>query len=183
MKKTDRRTLYTKMVIQEAFLNLKGVKAYNDISVTDICRKAEISRGTFYLHYNNISEVLDEVLDAAFEKVSGLMEQLGGQKDKCRMPLCEFIREESKYRCIFLDESLSGIVIKKMSSVFSDEFTEQMELITSLSKQEIEDLTYFQLNGCLAVCRRGINLDGKQWCAVRGLLDRFIKGGLTEFYD
>ena len=64
-RKTDRRTLYTRMVIKDAFLKLKSSLAYNDITISKICTEAEISRGTFYLHYDNIRQVLDEVLDDA----------------------------------------------------------------------------------------------------------------------
>ena len=45
-RKTDRRTLYTRMVIKEALLSLLAEKEYADITIADLCREAEINRGT-----------------------------------------------------------------------------------------------------------------------------------------
>ena len=64
-RKTDRRTLYTRMVIKEAMLELLTEMDYSELTVADICRQAEINRGTFYLHYDNISQVLDALFDDA----------------------------------------------------------------------------------------------------------------------
>ena len=47
----DRRTCYTKQQIHEAFFSLLREKGFEGTTVTGICARAEISRGTFYLHY------------------------------------------------------------------------------------------------------------------------------------
>lgn len=57
----DRRTKYTKMVIQEAFISLTKTKPLPKITISDICKLAEISRPTFYLHYEDINALLDEI--------------------------------------------------------------------------------------------------------------------------
>ena len=106
-KKIDRRIIYTKNAIKESFLQIKAVKDYNTITITDICRKAEISRSTFYLHYGNVSEVLDELIDDLMANVSGLMEHLLHEPQKegsaqCTWPMCQFLRMNQKYHCIFL---------------------------------------------------------------------------------
>lgn len=43
-QKEDRRTRYTRQVIKEAFLKLLEEKEYPKITVTEICRLAEINR-------------------------------------------------------------------------------------------------------------------------------------------
>ena len=63
--KIDRRILFTKGLIKEAFLELKKSSSLADIKVTDLCERAGIGRGTFYRHYRNMTEVLDEVLDCS----------------------------------------------------------------------------------------------------------------------
>ncbi len=61
--KTDRRTKYTKMVIKQAFSELIRQKPIEKITVSDICSLAEISRPTFYFHYQDIYALLDETGD------------------------------------------------------------------------------------------------------------------------
>ena len=66
-RKTDRRTLYTKNVIKDALLEALEDKNFEQITVTDVCRRAEITRATYYLHYQSLPEVLDELLGAALQ--------------------------------------------------------------------------------------------------------------------
>ncbi len=52
-KKEDRRVKYTKKAIRDGFLRLLAEKPIEKISVTEICREADINRGTFYAHYSD----------------------------------------------------------------------------------------------------------------------------------
>ena len=72
-QKEDRRTRYTRQVIKEAFLTLLEEKEYPKITVTEICRLAEINRGTFYLHYYDTADVLDDLLDPLDYQADGLL--------------------------------------------------------------------------------------------------------------
>ena len=76
-RKTDRRTLYTRMVIKDALLSLLADKEYADVTIADLCREAEINRGTFYLHYSNLHEVLEELFDDALGKMNHVLVQVG----------------------------------------------------------------------------------------------------------
>ena len=58
--KQDRRTRYTRQSIKETFLELLKQKNFTKITVTEICKISEINRGTFYLHYYDIHDVLED---------------------------------------------------------------------------------------------------------------------------
>ena len=47
-RKQDRRTRYTRQTIKDTFLELLKQKNFTKITVTEICKNAEINRGTFY---------------------------------------------------------------------------------------------------------------------------------------
>ena len=47
-RKQDRRTRYTRQTIKDTFLELLNQKSFTKITVTEICKNAEINRGTFY---------------------------------------------------------------------------------------------------------------------------------------
>ena len=51
VRKTDRRTVMTKGMIQDALLELLQNTPYEKITVTALCKQSEITRATFYLHY------------------------------------------------------------------------------------------------------------------------------------
>ena len=63
VKRDDRRARYTKMVIHDAFFELLESEGFDKMSVTDICKRADVNRGTFYLHYEDKYALLDELID------------------------------------------------------------------------------------------------------------------------
>lgn len=72
-RKTDRRTLYTQTVIKEALLELLHEMSFDKVSIASLCRQAEITRPTFYLHYDNLMQVLDSLIDDALGNPPGLI--------------------------------------------------------------------------------------------------------------
>ena len=52
-RKTDRRTLYTRMVIKEALLSLLAEKEYADITIADLCREATCITTTCGRYWRN----------------------------------------------------------------------------------------------------------------------------------
>ena len=64
MKNVDTRVRYTKDVLQSALLELLKEKNIDRITVKELCDKAKINRGTFYLHYSCPYDLLLEIENA-----------------------------------------------------------------------------------------------------------------------
>lgn len=58
---TDKRVLKTKKAITTAFMELTLEKDIRKITVSDIAERALINRSTFYLHYADTKDVLDDI--------------------------------------------------------------------------------------------------------------------------
>ncbi len=63
----DRRIAKTKNALREAFVTLLKTHSLNDITVAELCRTANIDRRTFYNHYSNVGEIIDEIDDIALQ--------------------------------------------------------------------------------------------------------------------
>ena len=57
----DCRTIKTKSAIQESFLYFLEKKNLSQITVSEITKKAQLGRGTFYLHYKDVFDLYDEI--------------------------------------------------------------------------------------------------------------------------
>ena len=179
----DRRTRYTKMVIKEALLTLLSENDYGSITVADICRTAEISRGTFYLHYSNIPAVLDELLEEALNSSHSVLAQIGcetASDEKCGVPLCRFLRENKKYQPLFFSDSLRSLVIDRVSHINEDKYVERLRTQTGLTDKTIHALFYFQLNGCLAISKQNVNIPDEEWSEIQCHVDRFLRNGFDN---
>ena len=63
MKKNDSKYFYTAQLMNQALLSLLEKKDIEFITVTEITKKAGVNRSTFYLHYDNIYELLEETIE------------------------------------------------------------------------------------------------------------------------
>lgn len=56
-----KRNTSTKSDIKKAFINLLNSKGFNNLTVSDLAREAEINRGTFYLHYVDKYDLMEKL--------------------------------------------------------------------------------------------------------------------------
>ena len=192
-KKTDRRTLYTQMVIKDALLELNKETAYDKINVTMVCRQAEIARATFYLHFDNLDEVLDSVIDDALlfsESGSGTVVDVldiirSGRSDVLRenetvLPACQRIADSDKYHHLFMDVSVSDHIIQRIASHEHDIVVPDLMAQTGLATDEAEMLFKFILNGSFAVNRSLSWEKNERWYRYQQILGRFINAGIER---
>ena len=62
-KKTDQRTRLTRMLIRKALTALLSEKPLQSISVKELCQLAGINRGTYYSHYTDLYDLLQQIED------------------------------------------------------------------------------------------------------------------------
>ena len=62
MKKTDSKYFYSAELMNQALLALLETKDIEFITVTEITKKAGVNRSTFYLHYDNVYDLLEETI-------------------------------------------------------------------------------------------------------------------------
>lgn len=63
----------TLTLIKNSFVELMDKKGFRNITVNDISDKAMISRSTFYLHYADKYELLDQITDEAISAILNLI--------------------------------------------------------------------------------------------------------------
>ena len=59
----DKRIIKTKRSLKKAMTEMLDKKDFEHITITELCREADISRITFYTHYSDKYALLDEIFD------------------------------------------------------------------------------------------------------------------------
>lgn len=176
-QRADRRTAYTLQVIKDAVLCELAKYEYQDLTVAGVCRAAGINRGTFYRHYSNVAEVIDELLTDAVSNMQNVFERFeptpGEGCSGCPHSLCSFLREHSEYQPLFFSDALHSMVLDRLVSLNYAEAARR----TDLTDSEIKTLSYFQLSGCLAVIKRDVGVADGQWRKTQATIDSFIGRG------
>jgi AcrR family transcriptional regulator len=73
----DRRVVRTKAAIRKALLDLIAEKGFEALTVRDITTRADINRGTFYLHYQDKYDLLQQTEAQVIADLEQLTEQPG----------------------------------------------------------------------------------------------------------
>ena len=176
-----KRKRNTENSIKEAFLDLKRKKILSEITVSEICSKAEISRPTFYQHYSNSAELLESILKdicKLCDKASSIhcAVDRGGTVGQ-RYPLCQMVRERREYEGIFMDESLTE---KLIETLYNNNVAPDGEgLSRDIQRSRDKLFLFFLANGCLAVARKTRDLPEDDWHKVRQSLHQILSGMLT----
>lgn len=74
-KIVDRRIARTQNLIQDALVSLMEEKGFDALSVKDISVRANINRGTFYLHYRDKFDLLDRLEAGIFADIQHIIEK------------------------------------------------------------------------------------------------------------
>ena len=69
MNFTDLRIIRTQEQFQNALLELLGTKELKEITVKEICDKANMSRNAFYQHYGYKEDLYDQMVAKATERI------------------------------------------------------------------------------------------------------------------
>ena len=69
MAKVDRRVLKTQESLKKAVIALMTEKNFDDITIQDIADRANINRGTIYLHYQDKYDLLDKLIETHIKEL------------------------------------------------------------------------------------------------------------------
>jgi len=110
----DRRVQRTHRVLQEALASLIIERGWDDVSVQDICDRADIGRSTFYKHFSGKEKLLASSLENSRQEIR--MQQSGNKASKnASLPFARGMLEHAyKYQREFRSiGKRSGYVVQR----------------------------------------------------------------------
>lgn len=159
--KQDRRQRYTQMVIKQTLLELMTTRAIDKITVSELCQKADINRGTFYLHYVDIYALLTEVEDeiSADIKLAVKKMTMGNQLDML-IGICRYIQSNALFARAYFSEHGNKQFIRKIMAMAKDYFVQEYHRQNLTKDQtEVDYLYHFFVQGVLGILQRWASQD------------------------
>lgn len=130
---SDRRIIYTKKVIKEAFLALLDEHSIDNITVKALCEEADINRATFYRHYTDICDLFAQLEQELCAQTSATV-----VKDIIDVRVLTQVYENQGFYKAFLHANLLMSLIKERNQC---QYEAQLE---QAKKQEAFDITKFK---------------------------------------
>ena len=72
-KKEDRRVRRTKKLLSQGLIELMQHKQVKDITVRELADLVDVNRGTFYLYYRDIFDLLEQLEEELFEQLNAVI--------------------------------------------------------------------------------------------------------------
>lgn len=166
IKKEDGRVKYTKMRIRSALYELLKEIDYEKITVTAICKRAEINRATFYKHYLDVADLVDQLQE---ETINELSEQLQNAIDNNSeifiVDMLKFLKHEmsNNVGIKLFSISTASTFTSKISTLIYTKFSTFLEPEIPSNSGYSKDLVFAYIAG---------------GCA--GIIDYWAKSGYKE---
>jgi len=132
----DLRVLRTRKNIIDSFLSLLELKPLEQISVTEICKKANCSRNTFYLHFPYKEALYDHVVDEFVNKVKDAFDPMDSLPEKDYEESAEHYLRQAGKAVLSKKEELWPILRTNQANTFFCKLSKEM-LEKFLSNTEI----------------------------------------------
>lgn len=169
MKKNENKYFYTAQLMNQALLSLLEKKDIEFITVTEITNKAGVNRSTFYLHYENIYELLEETienlnkqfLDGFTQKPTLSISSPKDAffiKDELLIPYLEFVKKNKRVLKLIYQKPHLFQVQKTYQKMYDKIFYPAMSQFISHENEKIYNLEFFT-GGVVAIVHKWIDLD------------------------
>ena len=192
-QKSDLRVTKTRRLIKAAFLDLVQAKPVQKVTVTELAKRAEISKGTFYLHYVDIYDLYNQTVKETVSKIAGSFDPYPDLFSAPESFVRTFLFSQVEPLGLSLSTGeralLSAENIQFCSNYpqcFMDAFKEQIYQVGALARCEENDIKIdFLLNGMLSIIIQYRLLtagDQKKMDFIVQFLSLIIRDTFPEFY-
>lgn len=183
--KNTKKSQETASFIKRTFLKEIESKSYHDITVSELCKSAHINRGTFYLHFDSIQDILEKLEQDFFEEIKDKVE-------KVTMPYLNYDFFLAIIEVILKNETLSKLInadidesdlLKKLLTYISSKFTTEFKTIyPDKPIEKIRLLLIFIIGGAADILKSWLHNGKKETKEfIAEVLDSFATALIDNF--
>ena len=188
LKKEDRRVRRTKKLLTQALTELLQKKQVNEITVKELTDLADMNRGTFYMYYKDIFDMLEKIEDELFQKLDVIAQshEHGDPTQQVKpilLDLFRFIEENQEMFRVLLSPNGDMNFLHRLYEAIRERSLEiWKDQMGSLGEEEFDYRYSFVIFGCAGMIRAWVNRSCQETdMQMAELADRMIRRGiLTE---
>lgn len=171
MNKNESKYFKSAEKMHRALISLLDKKDFELISIKELCDAAQVNRSTFYLHYDNINDLLSETVEAIYKEFFSHFDSEGPKdlsidnladddlyfiKPEYLMPYLDFVEENQKLFSLMYEKNEMMGAEKLYSGWFKGVFG---PILTRFGASEKEQplIMIFYLKGIIGVVTEWVN--------------------------
>ena len=178
MNKSESKYFNTACLMDEALIELLDKKDFEYITVKEICDKAGVNRSTFYLHYENMTDLLEENVAFIHNRFMNYMNEIDEGKtddalknlktadksdlyfftDKYLYAYLNYVKENKRTYMVAIKHVMLFQSVERYQELFCRVFSPVMEKF-GVPTEKRNYMMMFYLNGIQAVVNEWIRTD------------------------
>lgn len=151
----DRRSKYSMQVIRQALFELLETRILKEITVVDICVKADVNRGTFYKYYKDVPDLYNKIEDSLVEEICAPIQDHNNKETEERFFLKEVLKvleKNKEYIVITQNKEFSESLAQKVFVYFMPNLKKEIQnRCVNASEQDVSILLEYVTGGCVRV--------------------------------
>ena len=162
-KKEDRRVRRTKKLLTQALTQLLQEKQINEITVKELTDLADMNRGTFYLYYKDMFDMLEKIEDGMFEALDAIVsphehDDVSQQTKPILLDLFRFIEDNQEMCRVLLSPHGDMNFLHRLNEVVREKCLKAWPDIRKEKGEADFDYHYsFVVFGCAGIIRAWVN--------------------------
>ncbi len=162
-KKEDRRVRRTKKLLTQALTQLLQEKQINEITVKELTDLADMNRGTFYLYYKDMFDMLEKIEDGMFEALDAIVslhehDDVSQQTKPILLDLFRFIEDNQEMCRVLLSPHGDMNFLHRLNEVVREKCLRAWPNIRKEKGEADFDYHYsFVVFGCAGIIRAWVN--------------------------
>ena len=152
--KNNQRTRLSKILLKNALMDLLSEKgSVTKISVRELCERADLNRSTFYAHYSEPKELLEEVEAELLDATREHLQKIGAENDigahRYLLSFLIYIKENDKPFSTLLIDAGDPEFRSKFMQQSIIQFVENLDI--AFPKEQEQYIYSYILNGSTGV--------------------------------
>lgn len=146
-----RRTQMTRQLFRDSLIELLQTKPFQKITVKEICEQADLNRTTFYLHYDDQDQLLDDIVGVFKEGLDRYFPPISDKTDRINR-LNEYLLYVKENYKIFRILMSNDQAVGKRKKILEDLLSERISAHKPKdSLPEGKYIYYFILEGSISM--------------------------------
>lgn len=149
---SDKRVIRTKKAIKSALFRIMEDKDISSITISELTAKANVNRRTFYTHYRNITDILNEIEGDLVAALGELVQKFDSSDFEAStynlfLGLNELITVEFDYYFHLVRVDMRGMLMSRLKNVIKTSTDQLLENFCKKHGQDASVVSAFIVGG------------------------------------
>lgn len=185
--KVDRRVKYTKMVLKESLTKLMKDKPISLITITEICKDADINRTTFYSHYNSQFDLLEKVVQELIYNINSHLDTFEFDDNieeslQILTKILEYIDLNSELCKVLLGSNSNIKLQKDIMAIMNQRCVSEWIIKNSIDQPTADYIYSFAITGNIGIIQKWLSEKNKKSAKeMAAIIMKLTYQGLNAF--